>query len=100
MLFRSPADPSMWRGGTTGGSGRQRAKAAEASGWPPDLALDRRAPMALLARSMARTKTLTWAFMVRAGSERDLIEELGETHVPDDLAEGLVVAASRPKGSD
>lgn len=50
---------------------------------------------------MARGKpTLQWAFMVRAGSERDLVEELGEAHRAEDLADGLVVSASRPKTPD
>jgi 23S rRNA (cytidine2498-2'-O)-methyltransferase len=42
-------------------------------------------------------RTLTWAFVVRSGSERDLIDELGEEHLPESIAEGIVVSASRPK---
>lgn len=47
---------------------------------------------------MARGKpTLKWAFMVRAGSEHDLVEELGEESCAEDIADGLVVSATRPK---
>jgi 23S rRNA (cytidine2498-2'-O)-methyltransferase len=38
--------------------------------------------------------------LVRAGSETDLVEELGEDHLPDAIAEGLVVSASRPKNEE
>jgi 23S rRNA (cytidine2498-2'-O)-methyltransferase len=35
--------------------------------------------------------------MVRSESENDLVEELGERHRPEAIAEGLVAAASRPR---
>jgi 23S rRNA (cytidine2498-2'-O)-methyltransferase len=43
---------------------------------------------------------LTWAFLTRAGGERDLIDEIGESHLPEAIAEGVVVSASRPRSSD
>ncbi|MCK6546596.1 hypothetical protein L6R52_12170, partial [Myxococcota bacterium] len=45
-------------------------------------------------------RTLTWAFMVRAGSEHDLVEELGEKHLPEVVADGVVVSASRPETNE
>jgi 23S rRNA (cytidine2498-2'-O)-methyltransferase len=46
------------------------------------------------------TPRLTWAFLTRAGSERDLIEEIGESHLPESIAEGVVVSAGRPRQPD
>lgn len=42
----------------------------------------------------------SWAFLTRAGAERDVIEELGPGHGGEAIAEGVVVAQGRPRGSD
>ncbi|MBK6685290.1 MAG: 23S rRNA (cytidine(2498)-2'-O)-methyltransferase RlmM [Deltaproteobacteria bacterium] len=41
-----------------------------------------------------------WAFLTRAGSEPDLIDELGREGSPRRVAEGVVLALSRPRKSD
>jgi 23S rRNA (cytidine2498-2'-O)-methyltransferase len=43
---------------------------------------------------------MSWAFLTRAKSERDLMDELGTAPKPRQAAEGLVLAESRPKRQD
>lgn len=43
---------------------------------------------------------MSWAFLTRANSERDLIDELGSSFKPRQAAEGLVSAEARPKRHD
>lgn len=47
-----------------------------------------------------RTARLTWAFLTRAGSERDLVEELGEERLPEIVAEGVVASVGRAERED
>jgi 23S rRNA (cytidine2498-2'-O)-methyltransferase len=44
--------------------------------------------------------TIRWAFLTRAGSETDLLEEVGEASSPEVLAEGVVGVRARPRGPD
>lgn len=43
---------------------------------------------------------MSWVFLTRAGSEQDLVDELGIHHAPRILGEGVVEAKARPRGSD
>jgi|GEM_PF-478599 len=43
---------------------------------------------------------MSWVFLTRAGSEQDLVDELGIHKAPEVLTEGVVCAKERPRGPD
>ncbi len=40
---------------------------------------------------------MAWAYLTRSGSETDLIDELGPSHGPERIGEGLVFSETRPR---